>query len=99
MALSGWATAVGGDWVPLAWRDIGLCALAAFGVAGGYTAFVVALRTGELSYVATFRYAGIPMAMLLGLAVWGDVPSLRMLAGAALIMGAGLSIVWQERAR
>ena len=93
VALSGWATALGGDWVRLAWHDVGLCALAAFGVAGGYTAFVVALRTGELSYVATFRYAGIPMAMLLGLLVWGDVPSPRMLAGAALIMGAGLYIV------
>jgi drug/metabolite transporter (DMT)-like permease len=99
VALSGLATALGGNWVPLAWGDVGLCALAAFGVAGGYTAFVVALRTGELSYVATFRYAGIPMAMLLGLAVWGDVPNLRMLAGAALIMGAGLAIVWQERTR
>lgn len=97
VALSGWATVFGGHWVPLAWRDIGLCALAAFGVAGGYTAFVVALRTGELSYVATFRYAGIPMAMLLGLAVWGDVPGLRMLAGAALIMAAGLYILLQER--
>ena len=99
VALSGLATVLGGNWVSLAWSDIGLCALAAFGVAGGYTAFVIALRTGELSYVATFRYAGIPMAMLLGLAVWGDVPNLRMLAGAALIMGAGLAIVWQERAR
>lgn len=99
VTLSGWVTVVGGNWVPLGWRDIGLCALAAFGVAGGYTAFVVALRTGELSYVATFRYAGIPMAMLLGLTVWGDVPGPRMLAGAALIMGAGLYIVLQERAR
>ena len=79
-----------------AWHDVGLCALAALGVAGGYTAFVMALRTGELSFVATFRYSGIPMAMLLGLAVWGDVPSLRMLAGAALIMGSGLFIVLQE---
>ena len=99
VTVSGAVTALGGAWVPLAWPDVGLCALAAFGVAGGYTAFVVALRTGELSYVATFRYAGIPMAMLLGLIVWGDVPGLRMLAGAALIMGAGLYIVWQERAR
>ena len=71
----------------------------ALGVAGGYTAFVVALRTGELSYVATFRYAGIPMAMLLGLLVWGDLPSAGMLAGAALIMGAGVFIVWHERRR
>jgi drug/metabolite transporter (DMT)-like permease len=97
VTLSGAATALGGDWVPLAWGDVGLCALAALGVAGGYTAFVVALRAGELSFVATFRYTGIPMAMLLGFAVWGDEPTARMLAGAALIMGSGLYIVWRER--
>ena len=96
VTLSGWVTALGGGWVALGWRDIGFCALAAFGVAAGYTAFVAALRTGELSFVATFRYAGIPMAMLLGFVVWGDVPAPRMLAGAALIMGAGLYIVWRE---
>ena len=39
------------------------------------------------------------MAMLLGLLLWGDVPSPRMLAGAALIMGAGLYIVLRERKR
>ena len=99
VTLSGWATALAGDWVALAWHDVGLCALAALGVAGGYTAFVVALRTGELSYVATFRYAGIPMAMLLGLLVWGDLPGPRMLLGAVLIVAAGLFIVWRERAR
>jgi drug/metabolite transporter (DMT)-like permease len=93
VSLSGWATAVGGGWVALGWRDLGLCALAAFGVAAGYTSFVVALRTGELSFVATFRYSGIPMAMLLGLAIWGDLPSARMLAGAALIMGSGLYMI------
>ncbi len=83
----------------LTWYDVGLCALAALGVAGGYTAFVVALRTGELSYIATFRYAGIPMAMLLGFAIWGDLPGPRMILGAVLIMAAGLFIVWQEHAK
>ena len=99
VTLSGWVTAVSGDWVPLGWSDLALCALAALGVAAGYTSFVIALRMGELSFIATFRYAGIPMAMLLGLLVWGDVPGPRMLAGAALIMGAGLYIVWRERHR
>jgi drug/metabolite transporter (DMT)-like permease len=94
--LSGAGTVVGGQWVALGWADVGLCALAALGVTGGYTAFVLALRTGELSFVATFRYSGIPMAMALGFLVWGDVPTLQMLAGAALIMGSGLFIVLQE---
>jgi drug/metabolite transporter (DMT)-like permease len=99
VALSGAATVAGGGWVPIGWGDVGLCALAAFGVAAGYTSFVVALRTGELSFVATFRYAGIPMAMLLGFLVWGDVPGPRMLAGAVLIMGSGLYILLHERGR
>jgi len=34
--------------------------------------------------------------MALGFAVWGDVPTLRMLGGALLIMGSGLFIVLQE---
>ena len=92
VAASGAATSLAGGWVPMSWADVGLCALAAFGVAAGYTTFVIALRTGDLSFLATFRYAGIPMAMLLGLMVWGDVPSAQMLAGAALIMGSGLYV-------
>ncbi len=54
---------------------------------------------GELSFIATFRYAGIPVAMLLGLLVWGDVPGTRMLAGAVLIVGSGVYILWRERRR
>lgn len=94
---SGAITAVGGDWVRLGWSDVGLCGVAALGVAGGYTAFVMGLRTGELSFVATLRYSGIPLAMLLGFAVWGDLPTLQMLVGATLIAGSGLFIVWFAR--
>ena len=97
VTLSGAATVITGDWVPLGWHQVGLCGLAALGVAGGYTAFVMGLRIGELSFVATLRYCGIPMAMLLGFAVWGDLPSPQMLAGAVLIMGSGLFIVWCAR--
>ncbi len=55
------------------------------------------LRIGELSYVAPFRYAGIPCAMLLGLLFWGEVPEPRLLLGAAIIAGSGLFIAYRER--
>ncbi len=97
VGLGGAATALAGDWVALSWREVGFCFLAALGAAGGYFGFVAALRMGELSFIATFRYAGIPVAMLLGLLVWGDVPGTRMLAGAVLIVGSGLYILWRER--
>lgn len=95
--LGGAVTGLGGGWVALGWIDITLCALAALGAAGGYVAFVAALRMGDLSFIATFRYSAIPMAMALGFAFWGDVPSLQMVAGALLIMGSGLFILWRER--
>jgi drug/metabolite transporter (DMT)-like permease len=97
VALAGTLTSLDGAWVALSWRELGLCALAALGAAGGYVGFVAALRMGELSFIATFRYSAIPMAMALGLAFWGDVPTLQMLTGAALIMGSGLYILWRER--
>ena len=97
VALSGALTVVDGSWVALGGTDLGLCALAALGVAGGYTAFVMGLRLGELSFIATLRYSGIPIAMLLGLVGWGEMPGQRMLAGAALIVASGLFIVWRGR--
>ena len=97
VALGGAATALRGDWMALSWSELGMCALAALGAAGGYVGFVAGLRRGELSFVATFRYSAIPVAMLLGFLVWRDVPSLRMLLGAALIVGSGLYILWRER--
>lgn len=97
VTLGGAATATGGHWVALSWAEVGLCALAALGAAGGYVGFVAAVRMGDLSFIATFRYTGIPVAMLLGFLAWGDVPSLRMLAGAALIMASGLYILLRER--
>ena len=97
VGLGGATTAIGGEWVALSAAEIGFCALAALGAAGGYVGFVAALRLGDLSFVATFRYAGIPVAMLLGLVVWGDIPGGQMLAGAALIVGSGVYIVLRER--
>lgn len=96
VALGGAATALTGQWVALSYAEVGLCALAALGAAGGYVGFVTALRMGELSFIATFRYTGIPVAMILGFAVWGDVPGLQMLAGAGLIVASGLYIVLRE---
>lgn len=88
--------------LPFAWTapgpaDLALCLVAALGASCGYVLFVVALRTGELSFISPFRYAGIPMAMLLGLAVWGEVPGPRMVLGAAIVVGAGLFVLHKER--
>ena len=73
----------------------------AFVVGGfGYYAIVGATRTGEVSVVVPFRYTRLVFAMVLGAIVFGERPDPLMLAGAALIVAAGLYTIWREtRAR
>jgi drug/metabolite transporter (DMT)-like permease len=84
------AGALAQGWKPMAPGDLALlCAASAF-LAGGYHFLVVALRTGEISVVASFRYTALLWALLLGFALWGDVPGLSALAGIAAIAASGL---------
>jgi len=57
------------------------------------------LQLAPASVVAPFQYASIVWAVLLGYAAFGEVPAGATLAGAAIIVGAGLFILLRERAR
>lgn len=62
---------------------------------GGY--FVSqAYRSADAALVASFEYAGLPMALIFGLAFFGEWPGVRELAGMALILGSGLFLIWRE---
>lgn len=66
----------------------------------GYYALVGATRTGDVSVVVPFRYTRLLFAMVVGALVFGERPDGLMLAGAALIVGAGLyTIVREARVR
>ncbi|MDX1609874.1 MAG: DMT family transporter [Halofilum sp. (in: g-proteobacteria)] len=69
-------------------------------VTGGvaYYAIVAATRTGDVSAVVPFRYTRLLFALALGALVFGERPDMLMLAGAALIVGAGLYTIWRETA-
>lgn len=54
-------------------------------------------RHAEASVVAPFEYASMLLAIVLGYAVFSEVPTRSTLAGAALIVIAGLFIIWRER--
>jgi drug/metabolite transporter (DMT)-like permease len=55
-----------------------------------------AYRTCEAGLVAPFEYAGIPMAVLWGVLVFGTWPDAVAWTGIALIAGAGLYTLWRE---
>lgn len=56
----------------------------------GYTAMTFAMRTGEVGVVAPFRYFRLIVALLLAYTVFGERPDMMTLAGAALIVAAGI---------
>jgi drug/metabolite transporter (DMT)-like permease len=60
-----------------------------FGVAA-YWALTVAMRTGEVSAVAPFRYTRLVFAMVLGMAVFGERPDAATLIGSAIVVAAGV---------
>ena len=54
-------------------------------------------RFADAGVLAPFTYVSMLWAIVIGWSVFGEVPTLPTLAGAALIIAAGLVIVWRER--
>jgi drug/metabolite transporter (DMT)-like permease len=57
-----------------------------------------AYRFADASVVAPFDYASMLFAILIGYFIFDEVPTLQMLIGAALIILAGVMIIWREHA-
>jgi drug/metabolite transporter (DMT)-like permease len=88
-----------GGWTPPSTGALGLQALAAVLLLIGYQCIIMALRSGDISAVAPFRYSALLWAMLLGYLMFGDVPDAMMVTGAAIIVLSGLYAFYRERIR
>jgi drug/metabolite transporter (DMT)-like permease len=85
-------------WVPLRsehWPVLG--ALAVTGVTGQY-AITEAFRRGEASVVAPFEYTALAWGVTLDWTLWSTRPDRGTLAGAAIIVAAGLYLIRRESA-
>lgn len=58
---------------------------------------VIAMSNGEISVVSSFRYITMPIALIYGFLLWGEVPDSLTLAGIALILGSGIYTIYRER--
>ncbi|MFM7334186.1 MAG: DMT family transporter [Tabrizicola sp.] len=65
----------------------------------GYYAVVAAMRLGDVSVVAPFRYTRLVFSMLVAMLFLGERASETTLLGAALVVGSGLYAFARERAR
>jgi drug/metabolite transporter (DMT)-like permease len=67
----------------------------AAGVLGQYW-WTRALHLAPTSAVVPFQYLSLVWAMILGFAVWGDLPTTSLLMGSAIVVGSGLFLLLRE---
>ena len=58
-----------------------------------------ALSLAPAAAVGPFYYFSLVWAMILGFFVWGDLPTLTLLLGSAIVVASGLYLLWHESGR
>ncbi len=84
-------------WVALRMETLAL--LVAAGFIGGAAQILVtsAYRFGTAGMLAPYDYTSMLFAIIIGYFWFGELPTLVMLAGAALVITAGALVIWRER--
>ncbi len=62
----------------------------------GYIFSVTALKHGDISFVAPFRYTSLLVALLIGVIFFDELPNTLALCGAALVIATGLFTLYRE---
>lgn len=89
LPLLGMSTPTPGVW--------GLIAVTAVLIALAYRLNIAAFKLASGAIVAPIRYTSLVWAAVLGYAIWQDVPNTQAIAGAAIVVAAGLYI-WRREA-
>jgi len=68
------------------------------GIVGGMAQILLtsSYRFGPASMLAPYDYASMLFAILIGYAWFGEVPTLVMLSGAALVIAGNILVIWRE---
>ncbi len=56
-----------------------------------------AYRSADAATVAPFEYVALPLAIMWGWLIWGELPGIQVAVGIAFIVGAGLYVFLRER--
>lgn len=77
-------------WGAITPRSIVIMALACACLVAGYVFVIEAVRVGDLSVSAPFRYTTVVGAVIVGIAMFGEVPDALTIVGCVAIVGAGV---------
>ncbi|MEQ6249375.1 DMT family transporter [Sulfitobacter sp. HNIBRBA3233] len=72
--------------------------LVSAGLVGGVAQILVtsSYRFGSVSMLAPYDYTSMLFAIVLGYVIFGELPTVMMLAGASLVIVAGVLVIWRE---
>jgi len=57
------------------------------------------MRTGEIGFVAPFRYTSLVWSLILGFLAFGEFPDGLTLLGAVIVVATGVFTLYRERVR
>jgi drug/metabolite transporter (DMT)-like permease len=83
-------------WAPIGWEDVAVMAASGVLATAGHYYTIETFRHAETALVSPFKYLTIVWAIVIGIAVWGDIPDIWMLAGTAVVVVSGLYILHRE---
>ena len=86
-------------WIPLTATHWVLLTLAAIAIVFGYVFSVLAMRTGETSFIAPFRYTAMIWAIGLGIILFNDWPDNLTLLGTTIVIATGIYSFHREKVR
>ena len=84
-------------WQLMSWQTTAYVLSASICGILGVHLITIALRIGEISLVAPFRYVRIVMAILIGMVVFGERPDMYTFIGTGLIVSSGLYTLYREQ--
>jgi drug/metabolite transporter (DMT)-like permease len=90
---------VGDSWEPTVTHDVVLLIILAAGWVTGTFLLVHACRVGPIFIVASFRYTLLVWGGIAGYFVFGNLPDIWSLFGAAIIVSCGFYVFYREAAR
>lgn len=86
------------DWRPLTGAGVFWMMFLGVVAISAHLMIIRAMKLAPVSVLAPFQYTLLLWGIVMGWAIFGDVPAWNVLAGAAIIVAAGLFIFYRERA-
>ena len=84
------------EWVALDVKQGATLVLAALFIGAAFLCSVLVMRSGEISFIAPFRYTGLVWALVLGWLIFGEWPDALTALGAAFVVGSGMFALYRE---